>query len=112
MKRKIPTVTRAMTFGRVRIQWNVSCTTGHGIKGALLNVFRADMLLRGQRFGVYAVKDKPFPNTDAANDWALQHGYLQEYFRREWCVKHRQLHTMYGKSTSICMETLRERKTA
>lgn len=68
MKRgnEIPTVTRSMKFGQVNIQWNVSCTTGYGIKGALLSVFRADMLLRGQRFGVYAVKDKSFPTTDAA----------------------------------------------
>lgn len=64
-------------------EWSVSCTTGHGIEGAILSVvlpriagreLPADKWLRG--FG----DGRAFPSSDAAFQFAFEHGYLKEYF--------------------------------
>lgn len=80
------TVTRMMKFGQVKIQWFVSCSTPgfHG-EPCTLHVSRS-----GFPFGVNPEVPKSFESTEAA--WAYEHGYLQEYHRRVWCLKHRQLH--------------------
>lgn len=63
--------------------WNVGGTTGHGINGYLLDVFRATVA--GKRLPV----DKwmhplgaglLFPDSESAHQWAFDHGYLQLYF--------------------------------
>lgn len=70
-------------------KWNVSVTTGTGIPGAILNVFkpyghttrnplpsgRAWVTQRGDHDG------REFPTSDEAFEFAFEHGYLQLYFR-------------------------------
>jgi hypothetical protein len=77
--RLIRYIHRTVTQG----DWGVSCSTGHGIKGAILHVYRArfngrelpyDRWMKG--FG----DGKNFPTTEAASQWAFDHGYLQLYF--------------------------------
>lgn len=75
-------VHRTVTQG----DWSVGCMTGHGIKGAQLNVFRSrvhgkslpvDKWMRGWGDG------QLFPSTDAAMQWAFDHGYLRLFFYPE-----------------------------
>ncbi len=77
--RLIRYIHRTVTQG----EWGVSCSTGSGINGAILNVYRArfngrelpyDKWMKG--FG----DGKTFPTTEAASQWAFDHGYLQLYF--------------------------------
>lgn len=65
-------------------EYGVGTTSGCGITGVLLSVYRIvpkeptvdDPL----RFTVdYAVKNMPFPNSDAADAYALEHGWLKVY---------------------------------
>lgn len=72
-------VHRTVTQG----EWGVSCSTGTGIKGAILHVYRArfagrelkyDQWMKGYGDGM------SFPSTEAASQWAFDHGYLQLYF--------------------------------
>ena len=72
-------VHRTVTQG----DWGVSCSTGDSIKGAILHLYRSrigdhelkyDQWMRG--FG----DGKIFPTTEAASQWAFDHGYLQLYF--------------------------------
>ena len=70
---------RTCTYG----DWGVSCTTGSGINGAILHIYRARIgkidlpvskWLKGYGDG------RLFESTDAAWDWAFSHGYLKLYF--------------------------------
>jgi hypothetical protein len=72
-------VHRTVTQG----DWGVSCSTGTGINGAILHLYRSrigshelkyDQWMRG--FG----DGKLFPSTEDASQWAFDHGYLQLYF--------------------------------
>lgn len=63
--------------------WSVSCTTGDGIQGAILSVLLpkiagrdlpVDKRLRGFGHG------RTFASSEAAFQFALEHGYLQQYF--------------------------------
>jgi hypothetical protein len=45
--------------------------------------------------------DRVFESSDAAFAWALARGYLQPYYRRVWCRKHRRLHTFLGRPSGF-----------
>lgn len=64
--------------------WNVSTTTGYGIKGVLLDVYRIvprtptpDDPMTVEV--VYKVKGMTFPDHDSADAYALESGYLKIY---------------------------------
>ena len=78
--------------------WSVSAMTGDGIKGARLSVFRefGRRFLRGDGNGLL------FPSVDAAMAWALEHGYLQRFYRGPWCRDCRVRHTFLGKPSGFC----------
>lgn len=70
---------RTVVYG----DWGVSCTTGTGITGAILHLYRARVHGRDlpvakwpRGFG----DGRLFPSTEAAWQWAFDHGYLQLYF--------------------------------
>ena len=63
--------------------WCVSYHTGHGIDGAILNVFRhriAGKYLGSRQWAHGYGNDRLFPDTESAKHWAFDHGYLQLYF--------------------------------
>lgn len=78
--------------------WNVSTTTGSGIDGAILSVFK---IKRNGRFQYGDANGKQFPSSDAAFQYALDKGYLQQ-FVTPWCRKCRKLHTFLGKKSGFC----------
>ena len=66
-----------VTAGR----WGVSCTTGDGITGAVLNVYIAPPAHnpRGPfRYG--DANGRTFPSVDAARAFAWERGYLQPHY--------------------------------
>ena len=72
-------VHRTVTQG----EWGVSSTTGHGIKGAILSLYRARFNGRELPYDrwMHGFGDgELFPSTEAAYQWAFDHGYLQLYF--------------------------------
>ena len=59
--------------------WGVSTTTGTGIKGAILHVYRIlanGKIAKGELYG------KQYPSNDAAFAAALEHGYLKPYYKK------------------------------
>ena len=87
--------------------WNVSVTTGYGITGAVLGVFRP--VVGGRKMTGPITRYKPlkgegdrrqFESSDAAFAWALEHGYLQPLYRGRWCVKCRTQHQWRGKPSA------------
>lgn len=76
----------------------VSCTTGSGIVGAILNVRRTYPALGPYALGARADLDgTQWPNSTAAFEAARERGYLQAYTRRRWCPHCRTLHGFIGK---------------
>ena len=72
-------VHRTVTYG----DWGVSCTTGSGINGAILNLYRAR--IAGQDIPVSKWlkgfgDGRLFPDMEAAQQWAFDHGYTQIYY--------------------------------
>lgn len=77
--------------------WGVSCTTGSGIEGAILKVYKHHKRPGGLRYrdgapipfsgiifqqgDAYGLR---FPSADAAWAYALEHGYLQPFYPRAW----------------------------
>ena len=65
--------------------WGVSTETGSGIKGAILHVYKHHGALHrmprfiSQHGDAYGMT---FPNAEAATAYALDHGYLQPYYRK------------------------------
>ena len=92
MKKPKSTVTAELRFGSVHIIFGVSVTTP-GLHGepAVLHVSRWFHLHQSWPSGVRVVT-RTFGSAEAAWQWAYERGYLQEYFRRNWCAKHRVLH--------------------
>lgn len=72
--------------------WNVGTSSFVGSDHVTLQVFQFHGLLtqRGDGDGLR------FPTVEAANAYALEHGYLQIYRTRIWCRKHRVLHSFLG----------------
>ena len=63
--------------------WSVSCTTGHGIVGAILNVHRHRIngrVLNWKQTMNGVGNGTLFPSTEAARQWAFDHGYTKLYF--------------------------------
>lgn len=63
--------------------WSVSCTTGTGITGAILNVSRHRLggrELTWKRIMHGFGNGRLFPSTEAASQFAFDHGYTQLYF--------------------------------
>jgi hypothetical protein len=87
--------------------WSVSCTTGTGISGAILSVYRYFPQMRNSLGGHGRSvpgdhHGRVFPSSAAANAFALKHGYLQE-FRTAWCRSCRTLHKMStGRKSGFC----------
>lgn len=84
-------------------KWSVSVTTGTGIRGAILNVKRhfepkrdgvsKYIMAKGDADGML------FPTTEAASEYAFEHGYTQEWIRgRGWCptCRAQHVHHRYG----------------
>lgn len=82
--------------------WNVSCMTGSGVDGAKLSVFNVkhgwSHMMRG--FG----DGKLFLSTEDAWKWALEHGYLQTWFKGGWCSLCRRQHKWCHTRTGDCTE--------
>ena len=64
-------------------KWSVSYTSGYGIQGVILNVYQFPLgmhkskpMRKGDGYG------KQFANTEAAQAWAFEHGYLKRYFKK------------------------------
>jgi hypothetical protein len=64
-------------------EWGVGFTTGDGIEGVHLSVYRfrvngkelrGGLMLRGDGYG------RMFPDMESARQWAFDHGYTQLYF--------------------------------
>lgn len=73
-------------------QWGVSCTTGTGINGAILHVYRSrirDIELPYKKWMHGMGDGKLFPNEDLAFQWAFDHGYLKLYFTSPSLRAHR-----------------------
>ncbi len=86
------TVTRELKFGSVHIIFAVSVTTpGYHGEPAVLHVSRWFPDHQSWPSSVTVI-NKTFSSAEAAWQWAYERGYLQEYFRRNWCLKHRVLH--------------------
>ena len=78
--------------------WSVSCTTGSHIHGAILHLSRARVDGKDLPFGKWLKgfgDGRLFPNTDAANQWAFDHGYLQLYFTHADLRARRKLNPLY-----------------
>jgi len=63
--------------------WCVSCTTGSGIDGAILNLSRHRIHGKELPYNklMYGFGHKKlFPSTELAFQWAFDHGYLMLYF--------------------------------
>ena len=63
--------------------WSVSCTTGGGIDGAILNVHRhriAGRQLNWKQTMNGLGNGRLFPSTESAWQWAFDHGYTKIYF--------------------------------
>lgn len=93
MRRPYGTVTQEMKFGSVHISFSVSVTDPafHNLDKVELRVGR--WFDDHQSFpATVTVVKKLFDNKDQAWDWAFEHGYLQPYYKRVWCRKHRELH--------------------
>ncbi len=66
--------------------YGVSTSSGYGIVGVELNVYRQVPCdpdsNNGWRFKTeYAVEDMPFPTHEEADAYALLHGWIKEYTR-------------------------------
>jgi len=80
--------------------WNVSVTTGDGICGARLAVFRMPVEPRRRiRYG--DGHGRMFPSSEAAWAWAREHGYLEEH-RVPWCPRCRVRHRFISRRTGFC----------
>jgi hypothetical protein len=74
-----PHVYRTVTQG----DWGVSCTTGTGIKGAILNVSRsriAGVSLPVSKWFRGFGDGRLFDSTESAYQFAYDHGYIQLYY--------------------------------
>ena len=82
--------------------FGTSITTGTGINGAVLSVYRFPFkdkpgkMMRGEGHG------RTFPSTEAAEAYLREHGLSAPHYRRAWCTKCRVLHTFMGRPTSFC----------
>src|SRR5262249_40424164 len=94
MKRPYGTVTQDMVIGSEKIVFSVSVQTPGwgGQAAATLHVGRWITQSSTYPGTVTVVANKPFNSADEAWDWAFEHGYIQPYFNRTWCRKHRKLH--------------------
>lgn len=94
MKRPYGTVTQEMKFSNVHIIFAVSvCEPAMDNPNKVeLRVGRWFMNHQSYPSTVTVVK-KFFNTTKEAWDWAFERGYLQAYYKRVWCRKHRVLHT-------------------
>lgn len=91
-----------------RGDWGVSVTTGAGIVGAVLNVYRfrsngrplpGHKMIKGDAYG------RPFPTQEDAFRFALERGYTQPYvipYCRHCRVRHRSQISSRGRRTSWC----------
>lgn len=83
-------------------QWSVSCTTGYGIDGAILHVFKSRTIGNRHIFQNGQANGLHFANSDLAFDFAFERGYLQEYFSGPVCLKCRTVHTFLGHRSGFC----------
>jgi hypothetical protein len=85
-------------------EWCVGVCSGDTIDGYRLEVFRwrdetsPVKLQRGEGDG------KVFATREAADLYALEHGYSAPYFSRVWCSECRTLHVFLGRPTPFCPE--------
>lgn len=59
--------------------WNVGYMSGSGIDGVEFQPFKGFFKGKARRAGCYG---KLFPNQDAADQYALEHGFTQSYYKR------------------------------
>ena len=73
--------------------WNISYKTGTGIEGCILSVFRmhndmktvCDWAINGVlnfKIQYGNGNGKKFKNLKEASQWAFEHGFLKEYFKK------------------------------
>jgi hypothetical protein len=78
--------------------WNVAAVTSSAWQGARLSVFRG--FWRGRpRYG--EGEGRRFPTSEAAWQWAFEHGYTREY-RIGWCRLCRKQHWFCGHRMANC----------
>lgn len=83
--------------------WSVSYTSGTGIDGVILKVFKFltvggnqyAKMRRGEADGLR------FKNTDEATRYAHERGYLKP-FVHAWCPRCQTRHTFLGKRSGFC----------
>jgi hypothetical protein len=92
---------RTVTYG----DWSVSCMTGTGIEGAILNVSRhriRGVELTWNRLVSGFGDGRLFPSTEDAMQFAYDHGYLQLYFTHPDLRAKRIAHPFYtGPAKSV-----------
>ncbi len=88
-------------------KWGVSYTSGSGINGVILHVaIMRENLPSGAPFKFQHGQGDGllFPNKEAADLYALEHGYTQNYVHGQ-CPTCKVVHTFLGHRSGFCHET-------